>query len=503
MNPGLPQAAARMRVATITDQFTHNSFRQEFDAIPIEPSNWAELFERHAPQALFCESAWTGLDLTRKPWRGGIHSYGHPARRQALKNILLHCRARGIPTIFWNKEDPAFYRDPKTDFSQTAAVFDFLFTSAEECVDRYQQDYGRRALVLPFAANQHMFNPVETAHRSSSLVFAGSWYPQFPQRSREMDSILDQFIQDGSGIEIRTRFHGPDEPLNQWPVKYRPYLRPGVPHDLMPAVYKSSRFGLNINTTTDSRTMFARRVFELMACNTLVVSNYSIGMKVFFGDLAVYADREPDRLRALRDDEIDALRQAALLRVLRDHTYAHRWRRILSALGMPMPSERPSIAWICAVQTVDAGREAIARFKAGPGPDFPRAGDAGPPSDWLAGIVLLPQTPLSAQDLQDLARSSADGRIVICRGECLAASLDHLGARFFLRSSSAELPSAQWIREAGLHLSYMRAHALTPACGARYRLTRWLRGQPVLGERALLGMLTTLEGPPAQLVYPV
>ncbi len=49
--------------------------------------------------------------------------------------------------------------------------------------------------------------------------------------------------------------------------------------------YKGYRYGLNMNSIKGSPTMFARRVFELMACNTVVLSNHSDGIVEQFGDL--------------------------------------------------------------------------------------------------------------------------------------------------------------------------------------------------------------------------
>ena len=40
--------------------------------------------------------------------------------------------------------------------------------------------------------------------------------------------------------------------------------------------------------------MFARRVFELMASNTLVVSNFSRAMRIQFGDLVISSDDESE-----------------------------------------------------------------------------------------------------------------------------------------------------------------------------------------------------------------
>ena len=50
---------------------------------------------------------------------------------------------------------------------------------------------------------------------------------------------------------------------------------------------------LNINTVTDSDTMFARRVFELMSSNTLVISNYSEEWNCFGDNIILPMGKNP------------------------------------------------------------------------------------------------------------------------------------------------------------------------------------------------------------------
>src|SRR5699024_8827473 len=113
------------------------------------------------------------------------------------------------------------------------------------------------------------------------------------------------------------------------------YTVPSIPHSQMPTVYKESEIGMTINTETRSRTMFARRVFELMACNTLVISNYSRGVENFFGDSVIFLDLNPHALDSLNSSEIDQLREKNLTRVLKEHTYEHRFEKILEVSGVP------------------------------------------------------------------------------------------------------------------------------------------------------------------------
>ena len=71
-------------------------------------------------------------------------------------------------------------------------------------------------------------------------------------------------------------------------------------------VYKRHRVFLNVNSVTDSPTMFSRRVFGLLACGTAVISTESVGIEATFRDLVPIV-RTPDetaaQLKRLLDDD--------------------------------------------------------------------------------------------------------------------------------------------------------------------------------------------------------
>lgn len=373
--PGTPRAthdsngllyADQFKVALIADEFTTNSFSDEFQAIAIEPDNWQELFEKHQPDIFFCESAWSGPDAKQRPWKGRVYASKNFAKenRTALLSILKHCRSKGIPTIFWNKEDPTHHTDKVHDFVKTAQEFDFVFTTAAECVDSYKNNYNvKNAFALPFATNPKLFNPIEIGHRSSNVVFAGSWYANHKKRSMDMSDILDSIVADGFKLEIYDRYYGDSDPLHKWPEKYENFLLPSKPHNEMPKVYKSGLFGLNFNTVTNSPTMFARRVFELMSSNTLVISNDSAGTREMFGDLIIYPDKEPDRLRTISKDEVDDIRARALKKALSEHTYTQRWHSILTKIGIRYAKRDNTLTFIAKITKRADALSAIAWFQ--------------------------------------------------------------------------------------------------------------------------------------------
>ncbi|OIS91125.1 hypothetical protein BLA27_23320 [Brucella cytisi] len=358
--------ASELKVATILDEFSFGSFACEFKAIPVEPTNWRERFESEKPDLFFCESAWSGPDSVRRPWKGQIYASVNfeKENRNTLISILEYCKSNGIPTIFWNKEDPTHFDDKVHDFIKSAQLFDFVFTSAAECVVRYEQEYGcKNVFALPFATQPRMFNPIELMEgRTRDIVFAGSWYAVHKERSLLMEQVLDRFLEDGYSLRIIDRHFGTTDENHVFPERFNPYLLPPVDHKELDNVYKSSVFGLNFNTVTDSTTMFARRVFELMSSNTLVLSNYSSGVDDMFGRNVIFVDRDPSRLKAMSEEEVTAIRERALCDVLENHTYEKRWEFILGSIGFSHRKNDKSTTLISHIRNHDEAKATIDHF---------------------------------------------------------------------------------------------------------------------------------------------
>jgi len=323
-----PKNLKNIKIAVILDEFSYNSFKYEFNAITFEPSNWLEIFEKEKPDLFLCESAWIGVDSERKPWIGKInfHVNSKKENRGVLLDIIEYCNENGITTIFWSKEDPTNFHQ----FFDTALKFHHIFTTAEECIPRYK-DHGHESVhCLMFAAQPKLFNPIEKQERSDDIIFAGSWYSHFTQRSNEMTEIFDNILDSGFKLKIydRTYHMLKDNPNRLYPSKYGEFINPPVPHDQVEKIYKESKYSLNINTVTDSNTMFARRVFELMLCDTLVLSNYSEGVDNLFGDDVVFVDKDKIDLSGSEEKRINSF-----YNVLENHTYSNRFKQILDTIN--------------------------------------------------------------------------------------------------------------------------------------------------------------------------
>ena len=118
---------------------------------------------------------------------------------------------------------------------------------------------------------------------------------------------------------------GKNDPNYQFPPEYQPYIVGTLPFDQIDKAYKGYRYAINLNSIKQSQTMFARRVFELLASNTITVSNFSRGVRLLFGDLVITTDSGSEMVRHLNkvandDTHSRKLRLAALRKVMQEHT---------------------------------------------------------------------------------------------------------------------------------------------------------------------------------------
>lgn len=329
-----PRGVGKPRVAFICDDMTWANFSPLCEAVALDPSNWRSKMEKHRPEIFFCESAWTGIQGSPLGWRGKIYK-NHKVlfeNRRELLEILCYCRDHGIKTVFWNKEDPVYFGSDTYDFTDTALRFDYLFTTAQECVERYQALGHHHVDVLRFGFNPTLFNPLGKK-QGNAAVFAGSWYADLPQRCEQMRqcfSILEE-AQIPLTIYDRHSGGGAEDGRNRYPEEYQTMVRPAVEYARLGQVLKEYEYGVNINTVTASRTMFARRVFEMMACGLKIISNASEGMKELFpGRVWYLGEPQPDWSQGIVEEN---LRQVFL-----KHTMEVCFYDMLRSIGEPVPA---------------------------------------------------------------------------------------------------------------------------------------------------------------------
>jgi len=333
-----------VKAGVLMDEFTYECFRDECHLTTFTPNDWKEVLSANSPDFLFVESTWRGNDGT---WRTMVNraSYDedHP-----LPRLIGWCKSQGIPTVFWNKEDP-----PNFDrFVSAACMCDHIFTSDEDCIPRYRERVGHdRVYALPFAAQPSIHNPINCkAERLGELCFAGTYYREkYPQRRRDIETLLRPAM--SRDLRIFDRQHGYTKSnFYKFPKEYEPFIAGGLPYMEMVSAYKAYNIFLNINSVRESPTMFSRRVLELLACGTAVISTASLGVEKLLGRDAVAMVETEEEAAEWMDKLIGdpEFRERMIIRgqrrVFCEHTYEQRLRTILDAIGLDVAAPRRRVS---------------------------------------------------------------------------------------------------------------------------------------------------------------
>ncbi|MBA2794681.1 MAG: glycosyltransferase, partial [Thermoleophilaceae bacterium] len=337
-----------VRVACVLDQFSRLAFGYEFDLVDLYPDTWQDQIDVARPDLLLVESAWRGVDDL---WR---HKVSRPGEDN-LPRLVKYCRGLGIPTVFWNKEDPANFKH----FAHNAPLFDQVFTTDSDCLPRYSELVNHRRIdVLPFAAAPRIHNPIRVpGGRTRDVAFAGTYYAiKHPDRKVQMQAVLDPARDFGLHIFSRVMNHA----NYTFPDEYLPHIVGSLAYSDLLSAHKMYRAFINVNSVIGSPSMCARRIFELLASGASVVSGVSPAIEALLGPGLVHESGDPATtaaaLEAILGDQ-DARDRAAvrgLRTVLNGHTYADRAISVCQAIGLSLRKDGATVTVVAAVEGTDA-----------------------------------------------------------------------------------------------------------------------------------------------------
>jgi hypothetical protein len=348
LDPGWRMTATRvepreLRVASVLDEMSHACFAPECDLAPVGRSTWREELEARPPHLLLVESAWNG---NGGAWQWAVASYpsGPEVGLPSLRAMVAWCRERDIPTVFWNKEDPVHFER----FREAAALFDHVFTTDADRIADYEaigSAVVKTILPLPFAAQPRLHNPVGAlGARDGRPAFAGTYYrTRHEDRRADLEMLLD--VARPFGLVIYDRTHGAEGDEFGFPERFRTHIRGRLSYAETLAAYRRHSVFLNVNSVVGSPTMCSRRIFELLACGTPVVSTPARAITALLGD-AVTIVASPEEAtgaleRLLSDDaQRRAMSERGRRAVLGTHTYAERLWTILATAGFDLPDRR-------------------------------------------------------------------------------------------------------------------------------------------------------------------
>lgn len=147
---------ASIKAAVIVGEATLEAYAPEAVLLQLTTANWERELEAFRPEVLFVEA--TPAD-EESPWQGRARETS-----AELRGVVAWCKARKIPTAFWDRDPGARER-----LLATARLFDHVFTTALGDVASYKAALGHgRVYLLPEGYQPRRSNPVEAGTRKAA-----------------------------------------------------------------------------------------------------------------------------------------------------------------------------------------------------------------------------------------------------------------------------------------------------------------------------------------------
>lgn len=328
---------SELTVALISDGLTAACLSKECRILTLTPLNYKWVLSLQKPDLLFVESAWEGH---RRRWKYKVASY--PAGRsnnRKLHQVVSYARDRGIPTVFWNKEDGVHFER----FIDSARLFDHIFTVDENCVSKYKQIVGDgvtvSTLMFPVQTSTHFFRGFD--FKFNKVNFVGSFSRTIhDSRRRWQEMMFSAAGAAGINIVVYDRNSGRSSRNYRYPEFEGLEVRGSIPHQDTAQVYRDFSISLNVNTIVDSPTMYSRRLVEILACGGIAVTNPSVAVNRYFADYCNIVESESEaadlfaRLKGGPSTYDLERAEAGARYVLAEHTWSQRLEDIRKVVGL-------------------------------------------------------------------------------------------------------------------------------------------------------------------------
>lgn len=447
-NPETVPFAAEIKVATILGKYSFDNFAYEFRPVPVVFENWYETFEKEKPDIFFCDFdgvAGPPSALSKEKIYPLVNSkHDH---KSILLSIINYCKKNDIPTLILNQENNVQLYDGVHNIN-LFTLFDYIFTSADECDERYIQDFGcGKVFSLPFAGQPKRFNPIETNEfRSKDIVFSIEGLRICDEVSLEIEKILDKLLENGQSLKIIGNYTENEKELFNLSARFRHHILPVLDCEGVNLIYKNSLFGLVFNEPKNSKAGLSPNIFDLILLNMLVLCNYSAQIDKTIGEYVIYVDRNIDIIGSIKNEEIDIIRDGALTKVLENHTYEKRWEFILESIGFRYKRKDNSVTFVARVSNHD---EAVAVSDG-----FGRLGLSFPD----ARLMLLLSKSIQDDEVAPYYQKyNRHMRTVVSEsflekyGRC---EVDIIETALVLYVPNGRFPPMSWLTKAKLHLAY-------------------------------------------------
>lgn len=324
-----------MFLSLISDNLTFDSL-VSCDCVKVH----TPLLNRTSKHAdfLLVESAWQGR---WNRWKYQIAAYpDHPERNNhKLQRLVQNAKDRGIPTVFWNKEDSVHF----DRFIDSAKLFDHVFTVDESCIPRYKAVMGEKASVhtLMFAVQPRLHQFTGFNFKYNSANFVGSYSHHVHDVRRQwQNKLFGATTSSGLGLTVFDRNSARKSNNYRYPSEFAIEVKPALKYGDTAQVYKDYLVSLNVNTIMDSPTMYSRRLVEILACGGIAVTTPALAVDELFSEFC-HVVNTPEEMHALftrlkqgpSNDDLARARAGAEY-VANNHTWSQRLQQIAQVIGL-------------------------------------------------------------------------------------------------------------------------------------------------------------------------
>lgn len=326
-----------LKIALISDELTYSALGAEAGIFRITSINYWWVLKFWKPDFVFVESAWHGH---RNAWKYKIAAYpDYPKRsNKDLAKVIACARDMGIPCVFWNKEDGVHF----DRFIASATLFDTVFTVDENCISRYREILGAnariRTLTFPVQPKNHYLPDLESEVHSGAC-FVGSYSHHVHDQRRSWQDMMFAAAQP-YGLTVYDRNSDRKSKNYRYPDWPWIEVKDSVSNEKTADIYRNYLVQFNVNTVTDSPSMYSRRLVEALACGSIVVTNPALSVDRYFSEYCevVHSREECDDVleRIFRGGgkrERERARAGSDY-VLREHTWAKRLQEVVETIGL-------------------------------------------------------------------------------------------------------------------------------------------------------------------------
>ena len=148
-------------------------------------------------------------------------------------------------------------------------------------------------------------------------------------------------LENGLGLTIFDRNSDRKSKIYRYPQLNGSIILPRLNFTETSQVYKDFYVSLNVNTVTDSPSMYSRRLVEILACGGVAVTSPALSINTFFKDYCHVIHNKDDGLRLFsrlakygpNDDDLERSRAGAEY-VLNEHNWDKRLIEIVDWLQL-------------------------------------------------------------------------------------------------------------------------------------------------------------------------